>query len=84
MRGNDFFLCSSFPVVMNEVAGRMISSSQIGIRSYGFASDDSSIHYCRSNGDAAKEYRIRLCEPCTIVIDVLVPYEYPFSSPLTP
>ena len=64
---------------MNGVGVRRLSASQISIRSYGFASDDSSIYYSRSNGDAAKEYRARLCEPCTFLIDVLVPYES--SSP---
>lgn len=60
---------------MNLFTGRMVPSTQISIRSYCFADDDSSIHYCRSNGDAIKEYRICLCEPCTFSIDVLVPYE---------
>lgn len=69
---------------MNGVGVRRLSASQISIRSYGFASDDSSIYYSRSNGDAAKEYRARLCEPCTFLIDVLVPYESSSPTPLTP
>lgn len=69
---------------MNGVGVRRLSASQISIRSYGFASDDSSIYYSRSNGDAAREYRARLCEPCTFLIDVLVPYESSSPTPLTP
>ena len=58
-----------------KISGFKISSSTISIRSIRFVSDNSSIRYCKSNGDSVKEYRIRLCEPCTITIEVLVPYE---------
>lgn len=58
-----------------KISGFKISTSTISIRSIRFVSDNSSIRYCKSNGDSVKEYRIRLCEPCTITIEVLVPYE---------
>lgn len=61
---------------MNLINGRIIPSTQISIRSYSFATNEYNFHYNRSNGEVAKEFRIRLCEPCTFTIDVLVPYEF--------
>lgn len=58
-----------------KISGFKRSTSTISIRNIRFVSDNSSIRYCKSNGDSVKEYRIRLCEPCTITIEVLVPYE---------
>lgn len=61
---------------------RMIPCSHISIRSCRFASNDASVHFCGC-GELPQQHSIHLCEPCTLVIDVLVPYEWTFSVLLT-